>query len=121
MRFVLLAAAALPLAACSTMPDHVREARTEIGYPKGALALAAIRDGDWKEAETQLAVDAEDPARLLNLAHVYRRTGRTAEADFLYTRVLQMPEARDLVVGGMPASSHRLARQALATSQIATR
>ena len=121
MRFVLLAAAALPLAACASMPDAMREARTEVGYPKGALALAAIRDGDWSAAETRLASDADDPARLLNLAHVFRRTGRAAEAQYLYTRVLELPEARDLAVGGQPASSHALARQALTTARFASR
>jgi Flp pilus assembly protein TadD len=103
------------------MPDAVREARTEVGYPKGALALAAIRDGDWKQAETQLTVDADDPAQLLNLAHVYRRTGREAEAQFLYSRILELPDARDLAVGGQPASSHALARQALSTARYASR
>lgn len=121
---VLAALSAFTLASlggCATATDELREARTEVGYKRGELALAAIRDGDWQAAEARLAADANDPAQVLNLAHVYRRTGREAEARFLYARVLEMRDADDLMVDGRRASSRQLARTALAAGQLASR
>ena len=87
----------------------------------------AIVSGDLATAERAIVAEQklypDRPELMLNLAAVYRRTGRTAEARTLYMRVLERrPIAMDLPSGAV-ASSHDLARRALGTNsvQIATR
>lgn len=66
-------------------------APVEVGYSPGSLGYAAIVSGDLQSAERQLGsgkVAADDPARLLNLAHVYGKTGRIPAAAQLYRQVL---------------------------------
>lgn len=88
----------------------------ETGYTPGALGFAAIMDADWAKAERQLLAShaaADDPARLLNLAHVYRSTGRETEARRLYSAVLDQRDRTVELANGEPASCHDLARKAL--------
>ena len=87
----------------------------------------SIVSGDLASAERAIVAEQRVyPARpelMLNLAAVYRRTGRMAEARTLYMKVLERrPVAMDLPSGAV-ASSHDLARRALGTGsvQIATR
>jgi hypothetical protein len=117
MRIVTFAPfALLALSACAAGSTSTA-ALPEAGYAPGALGFAAIMDSDWKRAEQRLAASSAaetDPARLLNLAHVYRKTGRELEAKKLYEVVLA---ERDMVVelaNGEPASAHQLAQRALA-------
>ncbi len=89
----------------------------ESGYAPGSLAFSAIMDSDWKRAEQQLAESSAaetDPARLLNLAHVYRKTGRELEAKQLYEAVLAERDMTVELASGEAASAHQLAQRALA-------
>jgi Tfp pilus assembly protein PilF len=93
----------------------------EVGYEPGTLAFAAIMDQDWSKAEAQLTdsnVADDDPAKLLNLAHVYRKTGREADALRLYRQVAEqrnhfMVELAD----GSVASSRELALRAIGDTE----
>ena len=50
MRFVLLAAAALPLAACASMPDAVREAR------RVARRRVVVKTEKWADTLSDLGI-----------------------------------------------------------------
>lgn len=104
-----LSACASGMSATASLPES--------GYAPGALAFSAIMDSDWKQAEKQLAASSAaetDPARLLNLAHVYRKTGRELEARKLYQAVLAQRDMTVELASGEPASCHDLAQRALA-------
>lgn len=108
----------IAVAGCAST-QMASSAMPESGYTPGALGFAAIMDEDWAKAERQLLAshaDADDPARLLNLAHVYRSTGREAEARRLYGAVLDERDRTVELANGEPASCHALARKALAQS-----
>lgn len=106
----------LTLSACAT-GSMSTASLPESGYTPGSLAFSAIMDSDWKRAEAQLASSSAaetDPARLLNLAHVYRKTGRELEAKQLYEAVLAERDMAVEMANGEPASAHELAQRALA-------
>jgi len=97
----------------------------EVGYAPGSLGYAAIMTQDWAKAERQLTasdVATDDPARLLNLAHVYRKTGREADAQRVYRQVAEqrnhfLVELAD----GQVASSRELALKGIgATNEYAS-
>ncbi len=117
MRLSVLAPLALiALSACASQTTTA--ALPESGYAPGALAYGAIMDADWKRAEAQLASSSaseNDPARLLNLAHIYRKTGRELEARKLYQAVLEERDMTLETAKGEPASAHQLAQRALST------
>jgi hypothetical protein len=106
---------------CTTSPTQ----QAEIGYPKGALAYRALISQDWTKAERQLAdtsrVEADDPARLLNLALLYRSTDRAGEARGLYGRVLDGEDMQLVLSNGSVASAHAIARAALEQPMTALR
>ena len=113
-RTVLLALATAALVACASTPAP----RTEVGYPAGSLALAAIERGDWMTAERLLTRDsrvaADDPARLLNLGRVYMATGRTGQAIAAWQQALAAPHPVEVeTAGGRIARTDQLAREAL--------
>jgi hypothetical protein len=64
----------------------------------------------------QSAVEPNEPSVLLNLAHVYKKTARTAEATALYERVLAQPDVLMALGSGKPAWSHMLAMKGLGRS-----
>lgn len=97
---------------------NAEPSNVEIGYPKGALGLAAIQDGDLAKAEAQLnsmkGVKASNPARLINLGQVYARTGRHQEAARAYEAAMKSPKSFDVVLAdGRIMSSREAARLAL--------
>lgn len=97
---------------------NAEPANMEIGYPKGALGLAAIQNGDLAKAEVQLnsmkGVKASDPARLINLGQVYARTGRLEEAARAYETAMKSRKSFDVVLAdGRIMSSREAARLAL--------
>lgn len=117
--------AALPLAACSHTATSMVEAD---GMPRGALAVAAIDRGDLAKAERLLAqspLDADNPARLINLGYVYMRQGRTDDAVRAWREVLATDGHMHVVtIDGREVTTDRLAREALAryaTRQVASR
>ena len=97
----------------------------EQGYARGSLAVAAIERGDWARAEALLNdsrdVSRSDPARLLNLGHVYMQTGRTAEALAAWRAALASDRhARVATLGDRYVSTRDLAREALARYETTT-
>lgn len=84
-------AATLATAAAASDPRSERPADREIGYARTALGYEALMRNDYATAEAQLEaqrrIAANDPARLLNLAHVHWRTGRVASARALFQAV----------------------------------
>lgn len=80
-------------------------------------AKVAIESGDYATAEHKLLAERrifpERPEVLLNLAAVYAKTGRYAEARVVYDRVLTLdPVAMD-VADGEVAPSHLVAHRGL--------
>ena len=107
--------ALLALAGCASSSQTA--SLPETGYEPGALAFAAIMDQEWAKAERQLAksnVSDRDPAKMLNLAHVYRKTGREADALRIYRQLAERSD--DVMVelaDGRAASSRELALRAM--------
>lgn len=96
-------------------------ARDRTGYQ-------AIAAGDLASAERSLVAERrifpQRPELMLNLAAVYARTGRVAEARALYEAALSAPAVELDVVGGKVATSHDVARAGqamLSNGQIASR
>jgi thioredoxin-like negative regulator of GroEL len=88
--------------------------------PVDNLGVQAISVADYSTAEARLTEELRRdpglPEALLNLAHVYRATGRNQAATKLYKWVLSSPEV-ELLVGQTEVTSHELARRALAGPQ----
>jgi hypothetical protein len=97
----------------------------ETGYAPGTLAVAAIQRGDWTRAEALLTdrrLNADDPARLINLGEVYWQTGRQGEALSAWRRALASPNQFDVeTVDDRTVSTEQLAREALAAHASAQR
>lgn len=88
--------------------------------PVDNFSAAAITAADYATAETQLRARlARAPGlqqAMLNLAYVYRATGKTAEAEALYTRVLKRPNVQLETTRETPVWSHDVAQRALNAS-----
>ena len=97
----------------------------ETGYAPGTLAVAAIERGDWARAEALLTdrrLNADDPARLINLGEVYWQTGRQGEALSAWRRALASRDQFDVeTIGDRVVSTEQLAREALAAHATAQR
>ncbi len=120
MRRLVLALSLAVLPATAVSAQAVEE-----GYPRGTLAVAAIERGDWARAEALLNGDRElsrsDPARLLNLGHVYMHTGRTAEALTAWRAALASDRhSMVATLGDRYVSTRDLAREALARYETVT-
>lgn len=99
---------AMMLAMVAAMPSLAKD---RVGYQ-------AISTGSLGDAERTITAEREifpqRPELMLNLAAVYSRTGRQAQARALYGDVLQrQPVAMDLADGSV-VSSHVLAHKGLA-------
>jgi Flp pilus assembly protein TadD len=110
------ALAAITLSACATNQPGML---VEQGYDRGALGVAAIDRGDWASAEAQLmalhGVEADDPARLINLGKVYMETGRPALALSAWRLALASNKHFDVETrDGRVVSTAELAQVALA-------
>ena len=90
MRRFTIALCAIATAAAAPAFANDRPER-ELGYARGALGYEALMRADYSVAEQQIearnGAAANDPARLLNLATVYLRTGRIANARALFEAV----------------------------------
>ena len=89
-------------------------------------ATGAILAGDYATAERTLATERrifpKRPELMLNLAAVYRQTGREAEARALYADVLRREAVPMDMIDQRTASSHAIAQVGLARlSQVASR
>lgn len=106
MRTMVMAAGAAVMAIAATSAS----AQDRMGY-------LSIAGGDLSAAQATLererAIFPDRPELMVNLAAVYARTGRTAEARALYADVLDR-DAIDLELGnGSTISSHDVARRGL--------
>lgn len=82
------------------------------------LGTQAIQAGDYNKAEqilvSELRFNPDMPELKLNLAHVYRHTGRVSDARALYREVLSSPDVMlDQTSAASNVSSHAAARAAL--------
>lgn len=98
--------------------------KSEIGYEAGSLGFQEMMRGDWKQAEAALTASADmlgnDSARLLQLAEIYRQTGRELAAQGLYEQVLDGDD-KTLVLGdGRVVTAHNIASTRLSTVQQAS-
>lgn len=98
--------AALAVASVSSMSV----AADRVGY-------TAITAGDLATAERVLLAERriypQRPELMLNLAAVYRQTGRAAEARALYVAVMDQPAVAMDMPDGSVRSSHALATTAM--------
>jgi len=89
----------------------------QTGGATGSYAAAAITSGQLTQAERILKpeslTDANDPARLINIATVYSRTQRYAEARAALQRVQTLPAEHLELADGSSYSSHVLANAML--------
>ncbi|MCW2412857.1 MULTISPECIES: tetratricopeptide repeat protein [unclassified Sphingobium] len=113
MNFKILIAGGAALAALGCTG-----AIAQTGGATGSYAATAISDGKLDEAERLLQpasmTDAADPARLINIATVYARTQRKAEAREALMRVQSLPAEQLDLADGASYSSHAVARTLLA-------
>ena len=91
----------------------------ESGYERGTLAVAAMERGDWARAEqllTDKRLNADDPARLINLGQVYWAQGRAGRGAERLAARAWLPGSHFEVetLGGRLVSTETLAREALA-------
>lgn len=125
-RIACVASAGLLLAGCavkgSTSYPELPASAIQIGVPGPGedYAMAQILAGDYAAAEARLRdlsrYDAHDPFRLINLALVLQRTGRSDEAAALYNRILALQgDATAMLASGNGRSVKDIARTALAS------
>ena len=92
---------------------------------KDHLGYVAIQAGDYATAERTITAERrifpDMPELLLNLATVYTRTGRAAQARDLYLRVLKEDDVMLDLPSASGVSSHALARAGLAKLTFASR
>ena len=77
----------------------------------------AIQRDDLAGAEARLnaqrAMEPNEPSVLINLAHVYAKTGRMAQAETLYRQVMATDNVLMLTGSKQQLWSHQLARKGL--------
>lgn len=114
MRGHLVSAAAAMAIMAAAAPVHAND-RT---------AFQVIAAKDYARAERMLIAERraspERPELLLNLAAIYRQTGRAAEARALYAEVLDRPAVALDMLSGRTVSSHDVATTSLASLATAT-
>ena len=117
MRFRLAFSAALPLMLVAPS-----------AFAQDPVAHTAIASGDYSAAEqtlrSELRIYPGRPELLLNLAAVYMKTGREAEARAIYMKVLSqrdvlMDVSADRTVGSHVVATNGLKR--LQTGQLSSR
>ena len=103
--------------AVGTVPAAAAPA--EIDYPRHSLGFAAMKARDYATAETQLralnGIEANDPARLINLGQLLIRTGRHAEGAALLDQARKGEDIELVLANGRIMSSRDIARRALAS------
>lgn len=93
--------------------------------PVDRYAAVAIEGRRLEPAIERLSdrvrVRPDDESALINLAVAYRKLGRTAEANVLYARVLDLPDVLLDRADGGTIMSRDVARRALARTELAAR
>ena len=108
--FGALAFIATPASAASVVDNYASDA---IASARLTEAVALL--------EPRVAVAPRDESALINLAVAYRRSGRAAEADALYRRVLTLDDVVLDAADGSAINAHEVARRALASRTLASR
>jgi Flp pilus assembly protein TadD len=100
-------------AAIAALSPAAAVADTGPAASNALYATEAISGGHYARAEKVLRpvsrADADDPARLINLATVYLGTGRLAMARHALERVSKLPDETLTLRGGASFSSRRIA------------
>lgn len=108
----------IAVAAFATMTAVPATASTVAGSIPVATGYEQIRDGRLDVAErivtAQMRAHPDAPELGLNLAAIYMRTGRVAQAAPLYERILAQPAIAMDMPSGSITSSHDVARRATA-------
>lgn len=110
--FLALLGGAFCLAGTATAQPQEPAGRTGKALAYEQIALGQLRTAE-RTLEAQGARDARDPGRLINLAVVYGRTGRIAEARAAFGAAMGAPEEMLVVADGRSVSSRDLAREGL--------
>jgi Flp pilus assembly protein TadD len=106
------------LAAASVMMlGGVAHAQQPNRYGYDQIAAKNMTAAESRLVAQRLA-EPNEPSVLLNLAFVYKKTNRTAEAEALYNAVLAQPDVLMALGSGKPASSHMLAMRGLGRPMI---
>lgn len=83
--------------------------------------FSAIQRADLAGAEARLnaqrLMEPNEPSVLINLAHVYAKTGRMAQAEALYRQVMAGENVMMLTASNQQLWSHQLARKGLDRSR----
>ena len=121
MKVIIVAAAALAFSATAVSAEQ----RSEVNAPAGSLGVAALDRGDYSTAESQIVgvqgANA-DPAKLINLGHVYLRTGRTAEAIAAWKAAAALPNQYEVITGtGEVKTTRQVAMTAIERYRTAAR
>lgn len=66
-----------------------------------------------RELEARRAQEPDEPSLLINIAYIYAKTGRAADAASAYERVLALPDVLLALGNGKPRWSHALANRGL--------
>lgn len=128
-KILIVAALSLGLSSgVAAAPSSPAPAPVTLADSPRSLGYQAIADGDFASAEQMIRsselLPVDDPARLLNLAYIYMRTGRTADALRCYEAV-QASDEHFMVelANGMTMDSRDVARMAIARmpTQVAQR
>lgn len=82
----------------------------------------AIQRADLTAAEARLSAERiaqpDEPSVLINLAHIYAKTGRTAQAEMLYRQVLSSDNVLMLTGSRRQLWSHDLASRGLERTRL---
>lgn len=87
-------------------------ALAQTGYAANAISAGQLAEAEKILQPANLA-DARDPARLINIASVYARTQRYAEARAALAQVQALPAEQLELADGASHSSHAIARAML--------
>jgi len=103
------------LAASAMMIGGAAHAQDANPYGYDQIAAKNLQAAE-KRLVSQREAEPNEPSVLINLAYVYKKTNRVAEARSLYDAVLAQPDVLMALGSGKPAWSHALAMKGLGRS-----
>lgn len=123
-KFIASPAIALSLMVmvCSNASADPKSTLADAGmkYTDKGWGFSEVAEQDWSNAEkameAQVAEHPEDPFRLLNLAYVYTKTDKSADAVAVYERILDLEtNPMATLTSGEDVRAKKVARDALAS------